>query len=127
MAATLAATRARPEQQAAALQRASEFKNFTERDLHELERVLRAGHELVAKSTQNQFLENAMAPLQGLSRRFWFAHLRSDPDDVAIAIDRHGELLTAIGEQDQERAIAAARSLIDYLTEFAYASVKVPA
>jgi len=127
LAATLAATRARPEQQAAALQRASEFKNFTERDLHELERVLRAGHELVAKSTQNQFLENAMAPLQGLSRRFWFAHLRSDPDDVAIAIDRHGELLTAIGEQDQERAIAAARSLIDYLTEFAYASVKVPA
>ncbi|NGP05765.1 GntR family transcriptional regulator [Rhodococcus sp. 14C212] len=126
MAATLAASRARPEQRSAALQRAKEFESFTGRDLHEFERVLRAGHELVAESAQNQFLENAMAPLQGLSRRYWFAHLRTDPDDVAIAIDRHSELLTAIGEQDRERAAAAARSLIDYLTEFAYASVSAP-
>lgn len=123
LAATLAASRARPEQRTAALQSAKMFESYTGRDLYEFERVLRAGHELVAESTQNQFLELAMAPLQGLSRRFWFAYLRSDPDDVAIAIERHSQLLTAIGKQDPRRASVAARALIDYLTDFAYASV----
>lgn len=123
LAATYAAKRARPDQQAAALERADELKTFQGRDLHEFERLLRSGHSLIAESAHNRYLQNAMAPLQGLSRRFWFAHLRTSPDDVAIASELHSELLSAVGERSETRARAAAQALIEYLTEFAYASI----
>lgn len=61
-----------------------------------------------------------MAPLQGLSRRFWFANLRDVAADLRDGADRHIAILRAIHDQDAERAAQASFALNDYLVEFAH-------
>jgi DNA-binding GntR family transcriptional regulator len=67
-----------------------------------------------------------MAPLQALSRRFWFANLREPARELRKAADLHGDTLRAICRGDDEEAAAASLRLNDYLVEFAYQTLQAP-
>jgi DNA-binding GntR family transcriptional regulator len=64
-----------------------------------------------------------MAPLQGLSRRFWFGNLTNPQQDLAKAGELHTAILAAIAAGDAEAAEAASLALSDYLLAFAYATL----
>lgn len=87
--------------------------------------ALKEIHRLVASAGGNEYLADAMAPLQGLSRRFWLAHLR---DDAATEIQRGSghylAILRAILARDPDAAEQASLALNDYLVEFAYAAIR---
>jgi DNA-binding GntR family transcriptional regulator len=61
-----------------------------------------------------------MAPLQSLSRRFWFGNLSSPADDLDRAAHLHHAILTAIAAGDADAAHAASLALSDYLFSFTY-------
>lgn len=84
---------------------------------------LRSAHALVVGATQNEYVEVAMAPLQGLSRRFWFAHMSDPEDDLAQAAGLHRDILSAIAHGDVDGATAASTALSDYLIAFAYGTL----
>lgn len=84
---------------------------------------LREIHDLLAHATSNDFFSQVMAPLQGLSRRFWFVNKKS-PDTVRGA-KLHADIMQAVAKGDEEGAVNASNQLIDYLTEFAYDTLKL--
>jgi DNA-binding GntR family transcriptional regulator len=84
---------------------------------------LRDAHALVVSATHNEFVEVALAPLQGLSRRFWFGNLTDPHQDLAQAGTLHTAILAAISAGDAEAAEAASLALSDYLLAFAYATL----
>jgi len=84
---------------------------------------LREAHALVVSATHNEFVEVAMAPLQGLSRRFWFGNLTDPHDDLTQAAQLHGAILAAIAAGDADAAEAASLALSDYLFSFTYATL----
>jgi DNA-binding GntR family transcriptional regulator len=86
---------------------------------------LRDAHALVVNATHNEFVEVAMAPLQGLSRRFWFGNLTDMRQDLARAGTLHNAILTAIAAGDAEAAEAASLALSDYLFAFTYATLPI--
>lgn len=84
---------------------------------------LRSAHALVVEATHNEFVEVAMAPLQGLSRRFWFGHLGNIAADLSQAAELHHNILAAIADGEADVAHAASIALSDYLLEFTYATL----
>ena len=76
-------------------------------------------HELIA-AAGNEFLSVAMTPLQGLSRRFWFAHLHDAGQEIQTAAQLYAGILRAIAGGDESAASAASLRLNDYLVQFAY-------
>jgi DNA-binding GntR family transcriptional regulator len=81
---------------------------------------LRSAHALVVDAAHNEFVEVALAPLQGLSRRFWFGNLRAPDDDLKKAAHLHHDILAAIAAGDAEAAESASIALSDYLFAFTY-------
>lgn len=70
------------------------------------------------------YLQLSMAPLQGLSRRFWFANI-NDPDvELRRASTLHRTTLLAVAAGDEEAAVTASLALNDYLTEFTYKTLR---
>jgi DNA-binding GntR family transcriptional regulator len=89
--------------------------------------MLKDIHRLVASTGNNEYLADAMAPLQGLSRRFWLAHLRDDGlNDVRRGAAHYVAILRAILAREPDAAEQASRALNDYLVEFAYATIRRP-
>jgi DNA-binding GntR family transcriptional regulator len=86
--------------------------------------VLKRIHALIVEAAQNEYLQLAMAPLQGLSRRFWFANLRDVHAELREGSRLHAATLRAIGHGDENAAAGASLALNDYLTEFAYRTLK---
>lgn len=84
---------------------------------------LRSAHALVVAATHNEFVEVAMAPLQGLSRRFWFGHLPNPSEDLSQAAQLHHDILAAIASGKADEAHAASIALSDYLIDFTYATL----
>lgn len=84
---------------------------------------LRDAHALVVSATHNEFVEVAMAPLQGLSRRFWFGNLTDPHRDLAQAATLHSAILGAIAAGDADAAESASLALSDYLFAFTYATL----
>lgn len=84
---------------------------------------LRAAHALVVGAAHNEFVEVAMAPLQGLSRRFWFGNLADPHQDLIQAGQLHHAILAGIATGDTDAAEAASLALNDYLFAFAYATL----
>ena len=94
--------------------------------MDEFATFLRDAHALVVSATHNEFVELTMAPLQGLSRRFWFGNLTDPHQDLAQAGTLHTANLAAgdAGDAgDAEAAEAASLALSDYLLAFAYATL----
>ncbi|REG81806.1 GntR family transcriptional regulator [Marinomonas pollencensis] len=85
--------------------------------------LLKQTHKLLVSAAQNEYLQLAMAPLQGLSRRFWFA-FKNDSSDLKQGAALHSAVLKAVCHTDVEEAIAASHQLNDYLTDVAYRAIQ---
>lgn len=83
-------------------------------------------HHLVSTAAHNEFLRDAMSPLQALSRRFWLMNLEDEPAEIAAGADLHGKMLAAILDEDVARGIAASFALNDYLVRHAHRTVGIP-
>ncbi|UKA56746.1 GntR family transcriptional regulator (plasmid) [Arthrobacter sp. UC242_113] len=91
-------------------------------DIHELEdyaRVVRETHGMLCQAAHNEYLADAMTPLQGLSRRFWLAHVVDGPEEVLSGKRLHLQMLRSILARDAEAAQQASLQLNDYLVRFA--------
>lgn len=85
--------------------------------------LLKRIHTVLVKAAKNDYLQLAMAPLQGLSRRFWFAY-KNNSTDLSEAANLHAATLRAVCHTDAEEAVNASHRLNDYLTDVAYRSIK---
>jgi DNA-binding GntR family transcriptional regulator len=124
LAVRLAARRSDPAQREAMLELAGALESFAGDDYRAFGPLLRRSHALIAAGADNPYLPVAMAPLQGLSRRFWFANLRDVAADLRDGADRHVDILRAIHAQDPDRAARASLALNDYLVEFAHRTLR---
>lgn len=87
--------------------------------------TIKGTHTLIAESAHNPYLSNAMAPLQGLSRRFWLAHVRDDDDrEVSAGAAMHVAILRSILAGDADEAEKSSLELNNYLVRFAHAAVQ---
>jgi DNA-binding GntR family transcriptional regulator len=124
LAVRLAARRSDAAQRDAMLEVADGLTAFAGDDRRAFGPLLKRSHALITEGARNPYLPVAMAPLQGLSRRFWFANLRDVAADLRDGADRHTEILRAIHSHDVERAARAALALNDYLVEFAHRTLR---
>jgi DNA-binding GntR family transcriptional regulator len=120
LAVRLAADRAEAAQIEAMLALDEALAAFTGEDIRAFGPLVSQSHHLVAMAAHNEYLSVAVAPLQGLSRRFWFANLRDVAGEIRAGRDLHCGILRAICQADAEKAAEASLRLNDYLTEFAY-------
>jgi DNA-binding GntR family transcriptional regulator len=120
LAVRLATSRATPGQRETMIEVAGVLERFEGDDIRAFAPLLKRSHGLVAAAAHNSYLLLAMGPLQGLSRRFWFAHLRDVAAELRRGADRHCAILRAVLSEDADAAAAASLQLNDYLTEFAY-------
>lgn len=81
--------------------------------------AVRKTHEVLCAAAHNEYLANAMTPLQGLSRRFWLANVVDPATEIATGKSLHVDLLTALLQRNLEAAPHAALRLNDYLVDFA--------
>lgn len=91
--------------------------------LVEYTETVRQTHELIVAGADNEFLADAIAPVQGLSRRFWFGHVRDEQQEIERGAALHGDILRAVLDRDETAATTASRALNDYLVEFALATL----
>ena len=126
LAVRLAAQRADPDQRAEMYELADRFIQFEGADLKAFGDYLKRAHRVTVRAAGNEYLLMAMAPLQGLSRRFWFGQLRDPAAELSLAAELHDNVLRPIGDADPDRASKASLALNDYLVEFAYATLKRP-
>jgi DNA-binding GntR family transcriptional regulator len=92
-------------------------------DLKGYAETVRGTHDLIVIGAHNEYLADAMAPLQGLSRRFWFTHITDVDTEIKAGANLHVAILKAILERDADAAEIAALELNDYLVDFAYATL----
>ena len=88
--------------------------------------LLKRSHGAIVAAAHNEYLQLAMAPLQTLSRRFWFAHLPDVAEHLRIAADRHARVLRTVAHGDEDAAVAAGHDLNDYLTDLTYQALGGP-
>ena len=92
-------------------------------DLKGYAETVRGTHDLIVRGAHNEYLADAMAPLQGLSRRFWFTHVTDVDTEIKAGANLHVAILKSILERDANAAEAAALELNDYLVDFSYATL----
>jgi DNA-binding GntR family transcriptional regulator len=124
LAVRLATHRADEHQKEAMLRLAADLEDAT--DLKEFGRLLKRTHQVIVTAAHNDYLLVAMAPLQALSRRFWFANLKDPARELRTAAKLHGDNLRAICSADDDKAATASLRLSDYLVEFAYQALHAP-
>lgn len=95
----------------------------TEFELTEYADTVRGTHDLIVAGAHNDYLADAMAPLQGLSRRFWITHVTDVETEIKSGATLHVAILKAILGRDADAAEAAALALNDYLVDFSYATL----
>ncbi|MEU4837468.1 GntR family transcriptional regulator [Nocardia testacea] len=118
-----AALRATTEQRERISALAEVLGKFDGDDSKQFGELLEQTHTLIVEAAHNEYLSVAMAPLQGLSRRFRFAHLRDPKVELAEAADLHGDILRAICHGTQTKASEASLRL-NYLTDFTYRTLR---
>ena len=92
--------------------------------LKEYAETIKGTHELIVAGAHNEYLADAMAPLQGLSRRFWFTHVINEETEIKTGSTLHTAILQDILKRDADAAENASHDLNDYLVEFSYSSLK---
>jgi DNA-binding GntR family transcriptional regulator len=85
--------------------------------------TIKRTHDLIAAGARNDYLADAMAPLQGLSRRFWIGHVVDDHKEIATGSAMHIAILEAVLAKDPDAAEFASQALNAYLVEFAHVSI----
>lgn len=86
---------------------------------------MRLDHQLntlLIAAARNEFTAGAMAMMNGLSRRFWYIHYKQVAD-LPLAARLHAAEALAIAAGDEDAAAQASDKLIDYIDEFARATV----
>jgi DNA-binding GntR family transcriptional regulator len=91
--------------------------------LFEYAETIKRTHDLIAAGARNDYLADAMVPLQGLSRRFWIGHVIDDEKEIASGSAMHIAILEAVLSHDADAAERASQQLNAYLVEFAHASM----
>lgn len=81
--------------------------------------TLHRTHHLIAHSARNPYLADALAPLHGLSRRFWVANLTNTQHDITQGAAHHIAILEAITARNTDRAMRASLALNDHLVTHA--------
>lgn len=69
--------------------------------------------EAISNAAANPFLPRILSPLQIHSRRFWYQY--HGTDGMVESAERHASVCRAIIEGDDERAVAEAQLLMEYL------------
>jgi DNA-binding GntR family transcriptional regulator len=77
---------------------------------------------LVLDSAGNEFAAAAMSLMNGLSRRFWYVHYRQAAD-LPLAARLHAAIARSIAEGDAEAAGKRSDALVDYIQQFARATI----
>jgi DNA-binding GntR family transcriptional regulator len=77
---------------------------------------------LSLEAARNEFLSNSMALTHALSRRFWYIHYQK-VGDMPLAAQLHANVARAIAKRDEVAASKASDALLDYLEEFARATL----
>ena len=85
-------------------------------------RLDREFNSLILEACGNPFAANAMRAIQGLSRRFWYHHYRQFLDLPRCAL-LHEAVASSVADARENDAAAASDKLIDYIEEFARATV----
>jgi DNA-binding GntR family transcriptional regulator len=90
----------------------------------EFMRLDREFNELTVAAARNEFATSAMSLVQGLSRRFWYLHYR-EAADMPLAARLHADVARAIARGEGEAAGSASDALVDYIEDFARATVGI--
>jgi DNA-binding GntR family transcriptional regulator len=85
-------------------------------------RLDRQFNAMILEAGRNEFAAKSMRHMQGLSRRFWYQHYQAVLDLPRCA-RLHKDVASAIGQADEAAASAASDRLIDYIEEFARATL----
>ncbi len=79
-------------------------------------------HTLFGSAARNEFALNAVELMDGLARRFWYAHHRQ-VGDLAQSGTLHASIAQAIADGDEAAAANASDKLLDYLEAFTRATL----
>ena len=79
-------------------------------------------HELFASCAHNNYAATAMAPLDSLARRFFYAHSL----DIGRSAQLHADIAVAIADGDPVAAERATNALADYLDELTRSTLDKP-
>jgi DNA-binding GntR family transcriptional regulator len=82
-------------------------------DVMKFLRVHFESKRFIIACARNPFIANAFAPINALTRRFYFVYQR-ETRDVARAAALHAAVLKAIASGDEAAAADAARAMVDY-------------
>jgi DNA-binding GntR family transcriptional regulator len=82
-------------------------------DVMKFLRVHFESKRFVIACARNPFIANAFAPINALTRRFYFVYQR-ETKDVARAAALHAAVLKAIASGDEAAAAEAAKTMVDY-------------
>lgn len=107
-----------------------EFENLAQRfqqiadqdDVISLMRLDARLNDLMAESSDNEFVVRAMGLMRGLSRRFWFKYFKLA--DLRECAELHGNLARAIADRNPDRASRTLDGLIDYLEDFTRSTLR---
>lgn len=108
----------------AAMQTMITLLTTAEFSLNDYAETVKQTHELIVTGAHNEYLADAMAPLQGLSRRFWCTHVIDEPTEITAGAQLHTAILHAIVSRDPNTAENASHELNDYLVDFSYRSLR---
>jgi DNA-binding GntR family transcriptional regulator len=91
-------------------------------DVADFLRLHYAMRRFLSHCTRNKFLASAVAPIDALSRRFFFIY-QGQKQDLAKAIALQSDILLAIVNEDEPAAVAAANRLVDHVEVFTRAAL----
>lgn len=94
---------------------------FKTSDAEEYLRMHLEVRRFVATCTRNKFLAASLAPVDALSRRFFFLY-QNNPASIESAVYLHADILQAIASDDEREAVACANRLMDHVEEFTRAA-----
>lgn len=123
----LATRRATTAQKQRMLQLAEKLQEHARtHDNENFARTLKDIHNILIEASRNEYLTQVMLPLQGLTRRFWYQHLDNVGDlNTQHPATLHADIMQAVAHADVDTAVTASSRLIDYLTDYTYATISL--
>lgn len=109
----LACERASQEQLTRIAQHADNLERIS--NISEYISGIRRSHALICDAAQNEYLVDAMTPLQGLSRRFWLAHIVDEDSEIRKGRNLYIAALRGVVAREGDQARQGIRDLNDHL------------
>ena len=76
---------------------------------------------ILADACRNPFAAEACSPLRAHCRRFWYRYHHDE--DLTQSAKLHADIMRAIAENDEQKAILASEALMDYLEKLTRESI----